>query len=251
MPEMSGGFRQRLKKVFLFSGGLIITLITTICIFSTSCDNTGGQLEITGKVTDRVTGEKIPLKHVIVQAVEYIDKKRVFVETGHFSADSSGAFSFIMKKLKNVYRYNFCFVGDTNYAYETREMSLIELTSNSKYLNFQLDRLTNLTIVINRKSTSPAYDTLSLFWESNGISGWKLYTYRIDNYGESGTEVKLNTGRELRWIGGNVNSSVYTKVYAGKRTRLRWDLDRNGRRQDYTDTITCKRDMPNFVYFTY
>ena len=125
------------------------------------------------------------------------------------------------------------------------------MEQNSKFLIFSLSVLTDLTIIINRKSKISVSDTLSLYWESKGIPGRNLFPYRIDNYGKPDNHYGLTTGEELRWIGGTVNSRVYTRVFADTKTKLLWDLDRYGRRKEFIDTITCRRDFSNTVYFTY
>jgi hypothetical protein len=130
-------------------------------------------------------------------------------------------------------------------------MSLGEIESNKKYLFFYLSRLVDLTININRKSKTPLSDTLHLCWESNEVFGLSLYPYRINNYGRTNNSFGLTAARDLWWVGGYVNSTINTKVFADKKTELNWELYRNGRREEFTDTITCKRDIENAVYFTY
>jgi hypothetical protein len=55
----------------------------------------------------------------------------------------------------------------------------------------------------------------------------------------------------LRWIGGNVNSQVRTKVLANKATVIHWDLVRNKNREEISDTLLCQRDISHNVNFTY
>jgi hypothetical protein len=130
-------------------------------------------------------------------------------------------------------------------------MALYDLERNAKYLVFSLNKLVDLTIKLNRKSKTPACDTLRLCWISNGVYGGSLYPYRISNYGRINNSVGLISATDLIWIGGNVNSTVDTKVFADKKTELTWELYRNGKRKEFIDTITCKRDFANIVYFTY
>ena len=78
-----------------------------------------------------------------------------------------------------------------------------------------------------------------------------LYPYKINNFGKTNNFFGLTSDRDLMWIGGKVNSTIYTKVFADKMTELSWELFRNGKRKEFTDTITCKRDFANIVYFTY
>jgi hypothetical protein len=226
-------------------------LIFTIGVLLAGCVNTEGTLEIKGKVIDEFTGEQIAGKKIIIQALVKNDKEFVPIDAGQFSSDSSGCFMYPFREVKDVRYYNFCIVGDSNYAFITKTLGLYELEQNAKFLIFTLNKLTDLTIKIYRKSKKPVYDTLSLSWESNGVAGWVLFPYRIDNYVKTTKHFDPVSGIELRWIGGKVNSTVKTRVFAEKRTKIRWDLDRNGKRKEFTDTITCKRDFANIVYFTY
>ena len=130
-------------------------------------------------------------------------------------------------------------------------MTLFGLKRNAKCLFFPLSKFADLTIKINRKSRTPVCDTLRLIWESDGVYGLSLYPYQIYNYGKTSNSFGFISGRDLMWIGGNVNSAIYTKVFADKKTELNWDLYRDGKRKEFTDTITCKRDFANIVYFTY
>jgi hypothetical protein len=210
------------------------------------CLNTEGTLEIKGKVIDEYTKMQIPRRDIIVQGLVKNEKELVPIDAGQFSTDSSGCFTYTLRKVKDAYYYNFCLVGDSDYASVTRNLGLYELEQNAKYLSFSLSKLVDLTIKIYRESKNPVFDTLSLTWESNGVSCWSLYPYKIDNYGKTKNYFGLTT-----WIGGNVNSTIKTRVFADKRTKLFWDLVRNGKRKEITDTITCKRDITNIVYFTY
>ena len=164
--------------------------------------------------------------------------------------DSSGNFIYSLRRIKDAFQYNFSFTGDSDYAFKTMQIGLYTLKQNSDYLNFTLNKLTDLTIKIYRQSKKPEYDTLALYWQSDGISAWSLYPYKIENYEKKNTSF-LTRSSELRWIGGRVNSVVKTRVLAGKLTKLQWDLDRNGKRYEIRDTITCLRDRANTVYFTY
>ena len=208
--------------------------------------NTEGTLEIKGKVIDEYTKMQIPRRDIIVQGLVKNEKELVPIDAGQFSTDSSGCFTYTLRKVKDAYYYNFCLVGDSDYASITRNLGLYELEQNAKYLSFSLSKLVDLTIKIYRESKNPVFDTLSLTWESNGVSCWSLYPYKIDNYGKTKNYLGLTT-----WIGGNVNSTIKTRVFADKRTKLFWDLVRNGKRKEITDTITCKRDITNIVYFSY
>lgn len=230
---------------------LYICIAITSVLLLTGCLKTEGTLEIKGKVTDEYTKMQIPGRNIIVQGLVGSDKDLVLVDAGQFSADSSGCFRYTLRKVKDAYYYNFCLVGDSDYVSVIRNLGLYELEQNAMDLSFSLSKLVDLTIKIYRGSKVPASDTLSLSWESNGVSCWSLYPYKIINYGKANNYPGLTPGSELFWIGGNVNSTVKTKVFANKRTKLYWDLLRSGKRKEITDTITCKRDLTNIVSFTY
>lgn len=210
----------------------------------TGCVSTSGKLEIKGKVTDESTDLPIPGRNVIVQGLVLINNKLVPVDGGQFSTDSSGSFEYSLMKIKDAYHYNFCLVGDSDYSYMTEELALPYLQRNAKYLSFSLSKLSDLTILIFRKSIKPACDTLYLSWRTDGIDGRTLYPYKVKNNG-------LTSSSELRWIGGDVKATVNTRAYADKKTIVRWVLFRNGRGKEIIDTITCKRNLVNEVHLIY
>jgi hypothetical protein len=239
------------KNISLVTSIFFICAASTIGVLFTGCVKTEGTLEIKGKVIDDYTKTEIPLRNIIIQGLIEGDEKFIPVDAGQFSSDSSGCFTYSLRKVKDAHYYNFCFVGDSDYVYMTRNLGLFELEENAKFLSFSLCKLADLTIKIHRKSKNPVSDTLCLSWESNGISCWSLYPYKISNYGKTDNYLGLISGKELSWIGGIVYSSVKTRVFADKRTKIFWDLDRNGKRKEILDTITCRRDLANIVYFTY
>lgn len=217
----------------------------------TGCVYTEGTLEIKGKVLDEGSKTGIPSKNVIVQGLVNINDKLEPIEVGQFLTDSSGCFSYTFRKVKDAHYYNFSLVGDSDYVFITRTLGLMELEQNAKYLIFSLSKLVDLTIKLNRKSKTPVWDTLRMIWESDGVYGLSLYPYKITNYGRKNISIESASDKDLMWIGGNVNSTINIKVFADKRTELSWELFRNGIRKEFTDTITCKRDFANVVYFTY
>lgn len=220
-------------------------------LLTAGCISTEGTLKLEGKVLDEKTKTGIPNREVFVQGLINENDKSIPFEVGQFSTDSTGSFSYTLKKLKGAWNYNFSIVGDTVYPYTTKSISLGILKINSKYTTLYMSRLADFTIIIKRKNNKPANDTLSLTWESNRIYGWVLYPYKITNYGRADNAAELTYNKELRWTGGNVNTRIRTKVFADKRTILRWVLYRNGKRREFTDTITCKRDISNIHQFTY
>jgi hypothetical protein len=217
----------------------------------TGCLNTDGTLVIKGKVIDEYTKNQIPDRNIIIQGLVRNGEKLVPTDAGQFSADSSGCFTYKLRKVRDAYYYNFCLAGDSEYASSIKKLGLLELKQNAEFLSFSLCKLVDLTIIINKESKPSVWDTLSLSWKSNGVFERNLYPWKIINYGKTDNSFELTSDSELRWIGGNVNSAINTKVFAYKKTRLTWELDRNGRRQELTDTITCKSDLKNIVYFTY
>jgi hypothetical protein len=240
-----------MRKTLIVIKKLFIVLVFSQEVFLTGCVNTEGTLKIKGKVLDENTKTGIPLRGVVVQGLVNFDNKLVPIEAGQFSTDSSGSFTYSLKKIKDAYFYNFCPVGDSDYLSKTRYLGLYELEQNANSLSISLSRLVDLTIKIYRESKKPVFDTLSLSWESNGVSCWSLYPYKITNFGKTLNYSGLTSATELCWIGGSINSTVKTRVFADKRTKLYWDLIRNGKRKEIFDTITCRRDFVNTVYFTY
>lgn len=215
------------------------------------CVNTEGTLKIKGKVLDENTKTGIPGKNIIVQGLVNSNNKLEPIEAGQFSTDSSGCFTYSLRKIKGAYHYNFCLIGNSEYPITINKMTLYDIKRNAKFLFFSLNKLVDLTIKLNRKSKTPACDTLRLIWESNGVYGGSLYPYKINNYGRTNNSFGITSDVDLIWIGGNVNSTINTKVFADKITKLNWELYRYGKRKEFTDTITCKRDFANIVYFTY
>ena len=219
-----------------------IVLISGIML--SGCINTEGILDLKGKVLDENTKVAIAGRKIIVQALVYNDTKYLPVYAGEFSSDDTGSFAYSLKKVKNVSLYDFYFVGDSAYAFSNQQIGLVELDNYGKFLSFYLNKLADFTIKIDRKSKTPLSDTLYVSWESNGIDGEILYPYKIENYG-------ITSNLTRRWIGGNVKSVIKTKVYADKKTVVSWTLFRNGRPREMTDTIFCKREGNNSVYFKY
>jgi hypothetical protein len=235
-----------MESISLVISKFFIYITSATGVFLIGCINTEGTLDIQGKVIDDYTKTEIPCRGIIIQGLLESNEKLIPIDAGQFSTDSSGCFTYSLRKVKYARYYNFCLVGDSDYASVTRKLGLYELDQNAKFLSFSLSKLVDLTIKIHRESKEPVFDTLSLIWESNGVSCWSLYPYKIDDYGKTKNYLGLTT-----WIGGNVNSTIKTRVFADKRTKLRWDLDRYGKRLVLIDTITCRRDFANIVNFTY
>jgi len=215
------------------------------------CVNTEGTLKIKGKVLEESTKTGIQWKNIIVQGIIINNNKLEPVEAGQFSTDSSGCFTYSLRKIKGAFDYNFCFIGNSEFPVTIHKMTLLELENNAKFLFFSLNKLVDLTIKLNRKSKTLVCDTLHLYWESNGVYGGSLYPIKIYNYERTNNSFGLTSAIDPIWIGGKVNSTINTKVFADKMTKLCWELYRNGKRKEFTDTITCKRDIVNIVYFSY
>ncbi len=231
---------------------LLLICITFACgLILAGCLKTEGRLEIKGKVIDEYTKIQIPGRHIIVKGLLKDGKQTVPVEAGQFSTDSSGNFTYLLRKVKDARYYNFFIVGDSDYSFNTRKLGLLELKQNAKYLVFHVSKLTDLTIKIYGKSKTPYWDNLYLSWESNGIDFRILYPYKINNFGKPDHFVGLTSYLGLEWICGNTNATVKTRVFADKMTKIHWELVLNKKRKEITDTITCKRDLTNIVYFTY
>jgi hypothetical protein len=219
-----------------------IALILSIIL--TGCSHTEDVLELRGKVLDEKTKVTIPNRQIIVHSVVKNDTKFTTSYAGEFSTDSSGSFSYILTRTKNVYLYDFCIVGDSSYAYSSHRLGLTELNSYGKFLSFNMGKLADLTIRFEKKYDTPFQDTLYVSWSSNGVEGDILYPYKIYNYGNSS-----NSG--FRWIGGEVKSEIKTKAYADKKTKINLTLFRLGQLKEMSDTVTCKRDGTNSVCFIY
>jgi hypothetical protein len=229
----------------------IIYITFGIGVLLLGCDKTEGTIKIKGKAIDELTKVQIPGREIIVQGLLERNNELVPIDAGQFSTDSAGCFIYSLKKIKDARYYNFCIVGDSDYAAITKKLSLFQLDENAKYLFFSLSKLADLTIKIQKISKTPYRDTLYLSWESNKVDFRTLYPYQIDNYGITDNSFGLIPDFGLRWIGGNINSTVKTRVFADKITKIHWELVRNKKRNEITDTIICKRDLPHIVYFTY
>ena len=230
-----------------------VLLFLPLCsiIVTAGCINTEGTLELKGVVTDENTKAKIPGRKIIIQGFVNRNNKLTPVEAGQFSVDSTGNFSYSLNKIKDAYFYNFCVVGDSDYAYTVKKLGIAELVKHSGYLSISLRKLVNLTIKIQKTSSIPFRDTLYLSWVSDGIDYRNLYPFRVENFALTDNSFVSLPGIGLRWIGGNINSTVSARVFADKMTKIHWELVRNKTRREFTDTITCKRSLSHTIYFTY
>lgn len=219
-------------------------MVFVFSIIFTGCLNTEGILELKGKVLDEKTQETIPNRKIIVHALVKNDDAFIPIYAGEFYTDSLGYFTYALRKVKTVYLYDFGIVGDSAYAFSNNKLGLTELNRDRKFLSFTLRKLTDLIIKVDRKSKTSLRDTLFVSWESDGLNGGILYPYKIENYG-------IISSMELRWIGGDVKSVIKTKVFADKKTIVYWELFRNGRPREIIDTIFCKRNVANSLYFRY
>jgi hypothetical protein len=193
---------------------ITIYIVSAMWILLTGCIKTEGILKIEGKVIDKHTKTPIPGRDIIIQGLTGSYERFVPVYAGQFTTDSSGYFTYSLRKVKDAYHYNFCIVGDSDYSFMTEKIALLPLKRSANYLSFSLNKLADLTVQIFRKSKTPVCDTLYLSWKSDGVDGRTLYPYKVNNY-------ELTTTHELRWIGGNVRSTIKTRAFADKRTTLR------------------------------
>jgi hypothetical protein len=223
---------------------LLLIIIISSCLFLNGCIQTEGILDIQGKVLDELTKKSIPNRKVLIQGLVYTDSKLVPTDVGQFYTDSSGHFRYTLNKTKGAYSYNFIFVGDSAYSYSTQEMFVAEIERNSKFLSFRLSKLADFIIKIERISKSPLYDTLYVSWKTDGFDGKTLYPHKLTNFG-------IAPDFAFRWIGGNVKSVIETKAFANKTVVICWELFRNGRKKEVTDTVYCERDVNNSVSFRY
>jgi hypothetical protein len=213
-----------------------------------SCTN-HDLLKLKGRVLDDDTKNFVPDRKIIVQELLEINNRITPVKIDEFYTDSTGRFQYELINSKNVRLYNFSVVGDTIYAFSNNRLGLTELRNNAKFLEFHVSKLVDFTIAIERKSKTTFIDTLYVSWESNGMDGKILYPYKIENY--SFNKDKNSPDVEFRWIGGEIESAIKTKVYADKVTLVHWELFRNGEDKKITDTVFCRRDGHNYAYFSY
>jgi hypothetical protein len=216
-------------------------------IFLMGCNGSEGNLELIGKVLDEKTKIAVPNRKIIVQAFEPGDNNIEPFYVGEFCTDSSGYFAYSLRKIKNIYLYEFCIVGDSSYSFSNNKLGLTDLKRYGRFLSFYLSQLTDFTIAIERKSKAPFQETLYVSWRSNGMDGKKLYPYTIKNYGIKNHGNTVNM--PCKWTGGNIKSAIKTKVYADKETIVRWELHGDRKVKVFTDTILCKRDVFNYIYF--
>ena len=219
-------------------------LVFVFGLIQIGCTNTVGTVELKGKVVDESTKAAIPNLSVMIEALDQSNDKQVNIYAGDFTTDSSGCFAYTLKKIRNISLYNFYIEGNPAYDPANKILGLSDLNSYGKFLTFEVNRIVDFTMKINRNNKTTFRDTLTVSWETNGIDGKTLYPFKIINY-------RINAGYGLIWIGGDVKSEIRTKVYADKNTIVHWELFRNGRHKDIIDTIFCKRNTANSVFFTY
>jgi hypothetical protein len=222
---------------------LIFIVLITIILFI-SCGNPEGSYELRGKVLDKNTKVPVPHRQIIVQGLIKSADTLIKVNNGQFITDSTGCFTYDLHKTRNSFLYSFYLVGDSAYAFSSELLGITELDRYGKFLVFYLNKLTDLIITIERKSKTPAQDTLFCSWTSDGIDGKILYPYKIINYAKAPEQGYI-------WIGGNIKSAIETKTLADKTTIVWWKLYRNGTRKEFTDTIFCQSDITNYVNFKY
>lgn len=224
-------------KAFSFTAFISILLLT-------GCSDPEGTIEIRGKVVDESTKAVLPQREVIIKALIKSDDNVLTANAGQFESDSSGRFSYTLKRVKGSYLYNFYLVGDSAYAFSNNLLGITELKKYGKFLTFSLKRLTDFTITLERKSRTPASDTMFVTWESDKTDGRTLYPYKIVNYGVAPEQGYI-------WIGGNIKSAIKTKVFADKNAIVTFKLYRSGKRNEIIDTIFCRRDVSNYANFKY
>lgn len=77
----------------------IICLVLILSMLSHGCVSVGGKFGIRGKIIDDVTMSRIPGREVIVDGLLEINDEFVPVYAGQFSTDSSGVFSYKLKRV--------------------------------------------------------------------------------------------------------------------------------------------------------
>jgi len=220
-------------------------ILIALCFIIKGCISTEGEVVLKGKTLDDSTNEIVPCRKVVVEAILYYnqDETKTF-GVGQFLSDSLGCFTFKLKKVKGAYNYNFHFVGDSCYAPTTKNLGIMDIADNSKYLSFYLHKLTKLTIQVTKNNKSLAESTLYLSWKSDGIEGKSIYQYKVSNFGAA-------PEFDFKWSSSNVSSKIETRVLADKPTIINWEIRNGQKTQEIIDTIICKRDITNYVNFTY
>ena len=232
------------RNIFLKMRPLLYLVAVAYILLLVGCANTEGTLDFEGFVLDEYTKEGAPNRIVIIQGMIYGESGLIPTkDIGRFNTDSCGHFTYKLKKTKGAYWYNFVFVGDTAYSYSAQSISLDELTRNSKYLSFYLDRFTDFAIKVERRKKNAPYDTLFISWKTNDIDG-RIYPHRVINYG-------IVPDLEYRWIGGNVKSMIETKAFANKNTIVHMVIFSTGGVREMSDTIYCERNVKNNFTFKY
>ena len=218
--------------------------VSVFILLLSACNNTVGTIELKGTVVDAGTKTAIPNLSIMIEALDQSNDKSTKIYAGDFTTDSSGCFAYRLKKVKNMSLYNFCIEGNPDYDPSNQILGLSDLDHFGKFLSFEVNRIVDFTMKIDRRSKTTFIDTLIVSWETNGVDGKTLYPFIIENY-------RINSGNRLIWIGGDVKSKIKTKVYADKNTIVHWELLRNGSHKHIIDTIFCRRDAANSTYLAY
>jgi hypothetical protein len=228
------------------SGEWLVLIFYMCILLFTGCS--GNIYELEGRVIDESTNGPVPCRKIIVHELTGSTGNYTTTYFDTFLTDSTGRFRYPLIRGKDIFLYNFIVVGDSSYAFSNNRLGISDIQRNGKHLLFSISKLTDFTIALERKTKTSFLDTLYVSWESNGIDGRKL-PYEIKNYGMNNYTNSPDV--ELRWIGGNIQSAIKTKVYADKETVIHWELFRDGQIKKITDTIVCTRDVNNFTYFKY
>jgi hypothetical protein len=221
---------------------LIVLILSTLLFYG--CNNTVGRIELAGKVLDADTKAAIPNISIMVEGLDQTNEEYINRFAGDFMTDSSGCFTFMMKKVKNASYYTFRIEGNPDYAETNKMLGLSDLHTDGKFLSFQMKRIVDFTIKINRVSKTTYQDMLTVSWKTDGVDGQTFYPYKIVNY-------CINSEKGLVWAGGEVKSEIKTKVFADRKTIVHWELFRNGKSQDIVDTLFCLRDAVNSINLNY
>lgn len=224
----------------------LIEIVNSIMIglLLLGCSDADGYFDVGGQILDRKTRQPVANRRIIVYELESRDARKSISVVGEFKTDSLGKFNYHLRKSKLTYFYNFQIIGDSAYSISNNIVGMTELNQWGKSLRFRMQKLTDFSLKIERRTLKPAQDTLFVSWQTKETDCESLYPYKITNLGTSSTI-------PLRWIGGNVKSVVNTKVFADEQTIVQWKLFRSGRASYYNDTIFCKRGSTNVVSFQY
>ena len=139
------------------------------------CVKTEGTLPIKGIVIDAGTKKGIPWKNIIIQGLADSNSRPIPIEAGQFSTDSSGYFTYTLKKIKGAYYYNFCLLGDSEYPVTISEMSSSWYRKKCKISGFFPEKISRS----HYKNKQKKQDSGQRYSASHLGNGWSLWIVSV------------------------------------------------------------------------